>query len=299
MKKLLFAAAVSAMLASTVSAHQATYFMPQVPNPDAMVIDGNDDDWGWIDPAFGITPDLMFEILGNPFPVPKDDWDVVLFVAWSSQPDNALYYFARVTDDSLGLFVENPQEYWKDDSLEIIIDADHTSENFNETEQTSGQQYGVRIKPAAGQPDTWIFNVPQESILWSTREPWMTYAWTVDPPDAEPLSQPAGTTVSYTYEVRQAIYTFHDKNGVAGSTRHIFAPDQTIGITFQFDETENPEVGREMQPGTTPVDGAFQDNSNGSDFITVPTEGATGGSGGNETAVESQSWGRIKSQMAR
>jgi len=299
MKKLILAAAVGALFVGTASAHQATYFMPQVPSPDNMVIDGNDDDWGWIDPAFGITPDLMFEILGNPFPPPKDDWDVVLFVAWSSAPDNALYYFARVTDDSLGLFVENPQEYWKDDSLEIIIDADHTSENFNETEQTSGQQYGVRIKPAAGQPDTWIFNVPQESILWSTREPYMTYAWTVDPADAEPLSQPAGTTVSYTYEARQALYTFHDKNGEAGSTRHNFGPDQVIGLTFQFDETENPEVGREMQPGTTPVDGAFQDNSNGSDFITVPTEGADGGSGGANTAVESQSWGRIKSQMAR
>lgn len=297
MKKLLLALAAAGLVASAASAHQATYFMPQVPNPDAMVIDGNDDDWGWIDPAFAITPDLMFEILGNPWPVPKDDWDCVLYTAWSSSPDNSLYYFARVTDDSLGLFVENPQEYWKDDSVEIITDADHSSENFNETEMTSGQQYGVRIKPAAGQPDTWIFNVPQESILWSTNEPYMVYEWTIDPPDAESLQQPAGTTVTYTYEVKQKIYTFHDKAGPEGSTEHIFGPDQTLGITFQFDETENPELGRELQPGTTPVNGAFQDNSNGSDFITVPTEGATGGTG--STAVEDQSWGQIKSYMAR
>ena len=298
MKKLLIALAACGLMASAVSAHQATYFVPQVPNPDNMVIDGNDDDWGWIDPAFGINPDLMFEILGSPWPVPKDDWDCILYTAWSSAPDNSFYYFARVTDDSLGLFVENPQEYWKDDSLEIITDADHSSENFNETEQTSGQQYGIRIKPAAGQPDTWIFNVPQESILWSTREPWMVYEWTIDPPDAETLQQPAGTTVTYTYEVKQKLYTFHDKAGVDGSTEHIFAPDQTLGITFQFDETENPEVGREMQPGTTPVNGAFQDNSNGSDFITVPCDGeCTGGTGG--TAVEDQSWGQIKQYMAR
>jgi len=308
MRKLFIAAAVGAFMVSAASAHQQTYFMPQVPNPANMVIDGNDDDWGWIDPAFGITPDLMFEILGNPWPPPKDDFDVILYVAWSSAPDNALYYFARVTDDSLGLFVENPQEYWNDDSLEIIIDADHTSENFNETEMTSGQQYGVRIKPAAGQQDTWIYNVPQESILWSTREPFMTFSWTLDPPDAEPMQQPAGTTVTYTYEVRQAIYDFHDKNGTAGSTRHNFAPDQVIGLTFQFDERENAEVGREMQPGTTPVDGAFQDNSNGSDFIAVPTEGAVGTSVVDDnvdvfvedpSAVEAASWGRIKSQMAR
>ncbi|MBM3280864.1 MAG: hypothetical protein FJY95_22725, partial [Candidatus Handelsmanbacteria bacterium] len=45
-----------------------------------------------------------------------------------------------------------------------------------------------------------------------------------------------------------------------------------------------------------PVNGAFQDNSNGSDFLIVPTEGATGGS---STAVEGNSWGRIKSHMAQ
>lgn len=295
MKKL-SAALAALFVVSAASAHQASYFMPQVPNPDRMVIDGKSDDWGWIDPAFAITPDNMFEILGSEWPPAKDDWDVVLYVAWSSRPDNALYYFARVTDDSLGLFVENPQEYWKDDSLEIIIDADHTSENFNETEMVSGQQYGIRIKPAAGQPDKWIFNVPQESILWSSKEPYMSYSWTVDPPNAQPLKQPAGSTVTYTYEVKQKVWDFHDKTGISGSTEHIFAPDQIVGLTFQFDETENPEVGREKQPGTTPVNGAFQDNSNGSDFLIVPTEGATGGS---STAVEGNSWGRIKSHMAQ
>ena len=299
MKKLGIALALGAMLTSSVAfAHQATYFMPQVPNPDAMVIDGNSDDWGWIDPAFAITPDLMYEILGSEWPPAKDDWDCVLYAAWSSSPDNSLYYFARVTDDSLGLFVENPQEYWKDDSLEIIIDPDHTSENFNETEMVSGQQYGIRVLPAAGQKDEWIFNVPEESILWSTEEPFFVYRWTIDPADAKPLSQPAGSTVTYTYEVKQAIWDTHDKTGPDGSARHIFAPDQIIGLTFQFDETENPEVGREKQPGTTPVNGAFQDNSNGSDFITVPTEGATGGTGGTGTAVEADSWGRLKARMA-
>ena len=299
MKRLSLLALVAVMAASAAFAHQANYFMPQIPNPDNMVIDGNDDDWGWIDPAFAINPDTMFEILGGEWPPAKDDWDCILYVAWSSAPDNSLYYFARVTDDSLGLFVENPQEYWKDDSLEIIVDADHSSENFSETEMTSGQQYGIRVLPAAGQKDTWIYNVPQESILWSTERPWFVYEWTLDPSDVRPLEQPAGSPVTYTYEVKQAVWTFHDKTGPDGSARHNFAPDQIIGLTFQFDETENPETGRERQPGTTPVNGAFLDNSNGSNFITVKTEGATGGTGGGETAVEADSWGRIKGYMVQ
>ena len=299
MKRLSLLALVAVMAASAAFAHQANYFMPQIPNPDNMVIDGNDDDWGWIDPAFAINPDTMFEILGGEWPPAKDDWDCILYVAWSSAPDNSLYYFARVTDDSLGLFVENPQEYWKDDSLEIIVDADHSSENFSETEMTSGQQYGIRVLPAAGQKDTWIYNVPQESILWSTERPWFVYEWTLDPSDVRPLEQPAGSPVTYTYEVKQAVWTFHDKTGPDGSARHNFAPDQIIGLTFQFDETENPETGRERQPGTTPVNGAFLDNSNGSNFITVKTEGATGGTSGGETAVEADSWGRIKGYMVQ
>lgn len=38
--------------------------MLQIPDPDAMVVDGRDDDWGWFDPAFAIEPDFMWEILG-------------------------------------------------------------------------------------------------------------------------------------------------------------------------------------------------------------------------------------------
>ncbi|MBI2501717.1 MAG: hypothetical protein HYW07_00585 [Candidatus Latescibacteria bacterium] len=289
--------ALGALWALPSSAHQKTFFMPQIPNPDKMVIDGQDDDWGWIDPAFAITPDGLFDVYGGPWPPPKDDWDVIAYVAWSSPPDNALYYFARVTDDSLGLFNDDPQSYWKDDALEIITDSDHSSENFIETEMTTGQQYGIRIKAAPGQSPVHIFNVPQQSILWSTKEPYFIFRWTLDPPDAEPLKQSPGTTVTYTYEVKQWTWDFHDKNGPDGSKRHLFAPDQVFGLTFQFDEAENPEAGASVQGGTSPVDGAWQDNSLGSDFITVATEGATGGSG--VTAVESDSWGRIKTYMTR
>ena len=297
MNKVLTIAGVLMLVASSpVFAHQGTFFMPQVPNPDNMVIDGEDDDWGWIDPAFAITPAELFDVYGGPWPAPKDDWDVVSYTAWSSPPDNRLYYFARVTDDSLGLFNDDPQSWWKDDSLEIIVDADHSSENFLETEQTTAQQYGIRIDPAPGSAPVHIFNVPQESILWSTREPWFTFRWTLDPPDAKSLQQPAGTTVTYTYEVAQATWDFHDKNGPGASTRHMFAPDQIFGLTYQFDDAENPEAGASVQAGTSPLDGAWQDNSIGTDFITVATEGATGGT---RTAVEADSWGRIKSYMAR
>jgi len=277
------------LIAFPTFADQATYFMPQVPDPDAMIIDGRDDDWGWFDPVFAITPEIMFQIIDGPWPVPKDDWDCTLYVAWSAAPDNALYYFARVIDDSLFVETADPQEYWAEDALEVIIDADHSNENFRETGNVSGQQYVHRILPAAGAPATVIYG---NSTQWSAQEPYLTFRWTLDPPDAKPLEQPLGTTVTYTYEVRQKIWTFLDRVGVDGSIEHLFAAEQIIGLTFQFDEAENKSSRwpRESQPGTTPVDGAFADNSKGSDFITIPTEGATGGTA--PSAVEADSWGR-------
>ena len=291
------AAFLCALIFSPVLAHQATYFMPQIPDPDAMVIDGKEDDWGWYDPVFAITPDIMFDVLGGEWPVPREDWNCTLYVAWSSAPDNALYYFARVTDDSLFVETADPNEYWSEDALEVIIDADHSSENFRDTDNASGQQYAHRILPAAGVPATHIHG--SESTKWSTQEPYLVFRWTLDPPDAKPLEQPPGTTVTYTYEVRQMVWTFLDQVGADDSIEHQFVEDQVIGLTFQFDEAENGlgNFSRERQPGTTPVDGAFADNSNGSDFITVPTEGATGGTG--RTAVEAAQWGRIKARMAR
>ena len=280
---------------SPTFAHEATYFMPQIPDPDAMIIDGLEDDWGWYDPFFSITPEQLFQIIDGPWPVPREDWDCTLYVAWSSAPDNALYYFARVTDDSLYVVSENPGEYWSEDALEVIIDADHSSENFRDTDNASGQQYVHRIQPAAGVSATFLHGT---STQWSTEEPYLTFRWTLDPPDAKSLEQPPGTTVTYTYEVRQTVWAFHDRTGLDGSLEHLFAENQVIGLTFQFDEAENGgSPPRESQPGTTPVDGAFADNSNGSDFITVPTEGATGGT--ERTAVEAKSWGRIKAYGAR
>ena len=292
MRKAFFTLALVAMT-SAAFAHEGTWFMPQIPDPDAMVIDGNDDDWGWMDPGFFITPDnFLFPHFEGVWPPPKDDWDILLKVAWSSQPDNRLYYFARVTDDSLGTFTPNAQEYWRDDALEIITDADHSSENFYDTEMQSGQQYFHHILPAAGQPQVYLGGGEPE-WQWSRNEPVYIAAWTVDPPGAQPGQQPAGSTVTYTYEAAKFIYDFHDKGGHEGSIVHNFVPEEVIGLTFFFDEAENAEVGREQQAGTSPIEAAFNDNSLGTDFIPLLTEGATGGTG--ITAVEAQSWGRIKS----
>ena len=47
--------ALVCMLGASASAHVGvTVFYPQVPDPAAITIDGNDDDWGWYDPALAL-----------------------------------------------------------------------------------------------------------------------------------------------------------------------------------------------------------------------------------------------------
>ena len=65
-----------------------TDFIPTIPDPNLTVIDGNDDDWGWIESDFVIGPDQFLDAGGqnagqgtNPVP---DDFAASLQYAWSS-----------------------------------------------------------------------------------------------------------------------------------------------------------------------------------------------------------------------
>lgn len=281
------------VLSTVASSHWETYFMPQVPEPGEMSIDGKDDDWAWYDDAaFAISPAEMFDALGGAWPPAKDDWDVVLRVAWSPLPDNCLYYFARVSDDSLGIKYAPAFGSYLDDSLEIIVDADDSGGYYRRTRMTS-QQYGVKILPAAGQPDAWLYVTSGRNDQWSAKEPFFIYRWTLDPPDAAPYRQPEGSVVRYTYEVKQQIWDRYDDTSAASSLRHVFGPGQTIGLTFQFDEADNSTREREVQVSTTPNFNAYVDNSYGSDFITVAAREAADPA----TAGGVTTWGRVKASF--
>ena len=54
--------ALVCMLSAAASAHVGvTVFYPQVPDPAAITIDGNDDDWGWYDPALALNQPDFFD----------------------------------------------------------------------------------------------------------------------------------------------------------------------------------------------------------------------------------------------
>ena len=58
------------------------YYMLEVPDPDAMVIDGADDDWAWFDPMYLITMDQLTVENGVPMP-DADEFVVAIKLGWS------------------------------------------------------------------------------------------------------------------------------------------------------------------------------------------------------------------------
>ena len=141
-------------VSGVASAHNGvTGFIPTIPDPNAMVIDGSEDDWAWIDPDFIIAPeDIEAQsgdgtgLGGNGIP---DDWSASYRMGWSPPPDNSLYLFARVIDDTLGAAEsEVKRNWWNDDSLEFNMDMDHSGGpmSWTSTEEVYNG-YRINIHP--------------------------------------------------------------------------------------------------------------------------------------------------------
>jgi hypothetical protein len=296
---LLAVCAVTLALANPARAHVgAEYFIPGVPDPSSMTIDGLEDDWGWIDEEFILTTEGMFTAGGEV--VPKDDYDVSIMMAWSTPPDNRFYFFIRVQDDTLRLLEEDQKRWWNDDCIQLTIDPDHSGGDFlgeNVDQVLNAQRYHLRIKPLPGQPvafNSLLEYIDLPSIGWSSdifngapTGDIFEIAWTVNPPDAEHFS----TNVSYTFETRMAFWDIH---GVTQdeAIRHNFANDQVTHIGVRPLDGDAGETGAKHQ--LYPLGGSTGQDQKGDqmlDYILLEADESI------TTAVEDASWGRIKSHL--
>jgi hypothetical protein len=296
---LLAVCAVTLALANPARAHVgAEYFIPGVPDPSSMTIDGLEDDWGWIDEEFILTTEGMFTAGGEV--VPKDDYDVSIMMAWSTPPDNRFYFFIRVQDDTLRLLEEDQKRWWNDDCIQLTIDPDHSGGDFlgeNVDQVLNAQRYHLRIKPLPGQAvafNSLLEYIDLPSIGWSSdifngapTGDIFEIAWTVNPPDAEHFS----TNVSYTFETRMAFWDIH---GVTQdeAIRHNFANDQVTHIGVRPLDGDAGETGAKHQ--LYPLGGSTGQDQKGDqmlDYILLEADESI------TTAVEDASWGRIKSHL--
>jgi len=289
------------MVGSAVNAHIGDpQFIPQVPNPGSMTIDGSDDDWAWMDRAFAFTSDKMVPG-GNEPDFTRSDFDVVYFLGWSAPPENMIYLFARVTDDFLDLNEDNPNWWWADDSFNLAIDSDHSGGDATGTEIEhiqNAQRWQVRILAApAGAENgefgtTGMYHGPSiyqglPELAWAHLDPFGSFSSTIEPGGFEH----GAADVTYTYELRMGIWDFFGLSADE-STRHILAADQTIGFQCQFGDSDLVDARNENGwDSNLTIGGGHANASEYFDHILVGADGAT--------AVEMATWGRVKSVMKR
>ena len=154
MKRITLALVFALGIVGAAFAHNGIFdFIPTIPDPNLMSIDGSDDDWGWIDADFIVTPDEISaahgELMGQgPNPAPED-FSVTLMYGWSPPPDNSVYMFSRALDDTLRAGEsEVKRNWWNDDSLEFNMDMDHTGGPMSwvSTEETRNG-YRITLHP--------------------------------------------------------------------------------------------------------------------------------------------------------
>ena len=299
---LILGLALSLALGTTSFAHVGELqFIPQVHNPATMVIDGNDDDWAWMDPAFAFTSDLM-EKGGEEADFTREDFDAAYFLGWTPPPDNSIYMFARVTDDVLDINEDDPNWWWADDSYNLAVDADHSGGSIVGTEIEhiqNGQRWQIRIAPSPGGENseygtTGMYHGPSiyqglVELAWGHLAPFGAFASTIEPAG----SVHGATDVSYTYELKMGLWDFYGLNQ-GESARHINRADDVFHFQCQFGDSDLVDARNDRGWDSNLTIGGAHANSDellDHQFLADPDAVEQ------PTAVEDVTWGRIKSHL--
>ena len=286
------------------------FFLQEVPDPDAMTMDGDESDWGWFDNDLALDSNLDFYVTSGEVADPED-YSATWRIAYSRPPDNRLYFFLRIQDDSLRRQEPDLKRMWHDDFTQFNLDNDHSGGpglGANLDEASNHQRYHLRILP--GPDGVAAFN-SQIEVLGDERLSWTQdvdlfgnvtgvwdLAWTVTPPDA----QHGTLDIEVTWEARFKTY---DAVGLseAESVRHVYEDGQVThlgprltdndGSLFQYDFYLQDRFTGDQNPAQYGTEG-----DQFPDWFLIGCEDCpnAGGSGG--TAVESSSWGRIKSHLS-
>jgi hypothetical protein len=261
------------------------YFALQVPNPAAITVDGLGNDWAWFDPDFIVGSDQMSNTLGNPIP-DKSDIDIAIHIGWTPEPDNRLYAFVKVVDDTLNCDETNMDNGWNDDNLELILDPDHAGGWHEEAGalRTGHQQWTFSVSAPGGYPQiAWLrFQQPPE-MQWA-----IDYQLVEAAVDVKPQLATIVPDATVGYEVRMACFDPYMPDGPGASTRWTFMAGQTIGLSVTLDEAD--AAGRTDQLSTHIQEAGAHDSDFTSEFTLLAV-------GEYATAVEASSWGAVKALL--
>ena len=285
------------------------FFLQEVPDPDAMTMDGDDSDWGWFDNDLALDSNLDFYVTSGEVADPED-YSATWRIAYSRPPDNRLYFFLRIQDDSLRRQEPDLKRMWHDDFTQFNLDNDHSGGpglGANLDEASNHQRYHMRILP--GPDGVTAFNsqievLGDENLSWTqdvdlfgnATDVW-DLAWTVTPPDA----QHGTLDIEVTWEARFKTY---DAVGLseAESVRHVYEDGQVTHLGPRLTDNDGSlfQYDFYLQDRFTGVKNAAQYGTEGDqfpDWFLIGCEDCPNAGGSGATSVESSSWGRIKNHL--
>ena len=229
------------------------FFMLEVPNPDAMTMDGNSDDWAWFDPEYTLTMDEWRDEGDRPAPT-RDDLNITTFMGWKGSGVNRWYVFLEAVDDVLAHAGTNVAR-WDGDMLQVGLDP---QDHGRERSPASGYTMEWLMAPGDLSPPTNVAFRYTEQEAWTTygESPWVEFAVTVDPPEAwaADLWEDGGTTV---YEFSIFVTGFHEDAGIAASQAwdlDAVAGPEGDGLPFAFwyEDGEGPDSSFSADEDGTP-----------------------------------------------
>ncbi|MCC7265444.1 MAG: hypothetical protein IT369_23310 [Candidatus Latescibacteria bacterium] len=299
-----FAAALVAGSLRMASAHEPpgeTYFAFQFPINAVPEIDGDVGDWAMV-------PRDVFEISvekGNIVETVRGDagndladFNARNLVAWNEQT-NRVYSMAVNVDDNLDNDRPDPSNYNFDDAWHFVIDADHSGGDMyaddwttlSEPEQqqlfyTTGQLYQIHLPPIDGY---WAFMyIKATNWLTTGREfPFPEYleiGW-------NRTGETGGPGV-YTYEIKATPWQTWDWDGPTQSTIVDLQEGKVIHIGFLYKDYDLDDGRYDGSYDFPAVHNVWRNANLMADFELLPVDDSLF-----PTAVETDSWGRIKSRI--
>ncbi|RKY57995.1 MAG: hypothetical protein DRP94_07505 [Candidatus Latescibacterota bacterium] len=289
-----------AFVAGTVYAGTGPDILIPYIDASRVTIDGAGTEWE--DPTF-YPQEMMLSSTDNPEyfgivtgsePSGPEDWSAVLYLGWGT--DNFLYGYSRVTDDILLIGVPRNGDAWKEDDLEMVVDADNSGGDYRTgIHAENAQQFGIRLgelplEPGADEDATRCHIWAKEEAKWMSGPDYF-YAEVVTPTETE--------NVTYAFEWKLALWdegAASPEDAVRHDLLASYNAGEPIGFGVAWDDADTELGTRDTQIGTMGPEGnAFwknADHCNDAYLVDNPLYEV-----GTTVAVEPSSWGALKASF--
>lgn len=295
----------SALLAAVVALPALAHFPPgellfavQFPDENIPVIDGNHADWAAV-------PQVPYEVGNDKYSdsvyskargeIDVSDLSVRQIVGWNDNT-NLLYFMAEVFDNVHTRDAEEPNAWWSDDAWEVYVSPTHPEVEGGGA-HAPGQEGGI-LKVG------YNWSMPPTAGAWGGYNP--PFDWVIDPDNNDAWKfaytfegEEFGES-TYFYEAWIRPFDFIPDDGDREAAEETDLEEgQIIAISWTFGDfdIEGGAVQDDYQGfwSTSPNGCCRADN----DMVMNELDDAIDWGAASSTAVESSSWGRIKTEFNR